>query len=95
MRQEKVKDGLYVDGLLFVLRFRRIGSVFFILLHFIIIENLQVKTENYGDYRFSERTDTVVAKEATKETTETQKEADSKVLALTVDSLACFLLGST
>ena len=37
----------------------------------------------------------VVAKEASNEITEIQKEADCTVLALTVDWLARFLLGST
>ena len=40
-------------------------------------------------------TEMVVATEASSETTEIQKEADWMVLALTVDSLARFLLGST
>ena len=42
-----------------------------------------------------ESTEMVVATEASSETTEIQKEADWTVLALTVDSLARFLLGST
>ena len=40
-------------------------------------------------------TETVVATDASSETTEIQNEADCTVLALTVDSLARLRLGST
>ena len=46
-------------------------------------------------FYLKDSTEIVVAKEASKETTEIQNVADCTVLALTVDWLARFLLGST
>jgi len=63
------------------------------LLVFITLIEFEIKRNPYQFLK--DNTDIVVAKEASKETTEIQKEADSTVLALTVDWLARFLFGST